>query len=411
MPALKSKKISASPALSAVKAFSLPSISPSVRRAFHTGLVAWFLKHQRDLPWRKANGRDPYAVAVSEFMLQQTQVATVIPYFERWMKTFPTWKSLANAPEDRVLKQWEGLGYYRRARNLQALARAVMEKHAGELPADVGQLRALPGIGPYTAGAIASFAFGISAPLVDGNVQRVFARVFDLNWDLAKPAVQKAFWELAGQLVPRSGERPVLSRQPGMASPNGPGNPKATRPAFYDPQTVASRTWQTACEKTATGNPQLSINPSLYNEGLMELGATVCLPRNPLCPLCPLKKVCRGKDHAEELPAKTRTRTVKETEQRALIKRHNSIWLLNPDAPGRWHGFYRLPPFDPQTMEKGKALGILRYTITHHRVAAEVLAAAWKTQAPPKGAWLSPQEIKSIALPSPHRKMLSLLPP
>jgi A/G-specific adenine glycosylase len=143
----------------------------------------------------------------------------------------------------------------------------------------------------------------------------------------------------------------------------------------------------------------------------MELGATVCLPRNPLCLLCPLEKVCRGKDHAEELPAKTRTRTVKETEQRALIKRHNTIWLLNPDAPGRWHGFYRLPPFDPQTMEKGKALGILRYTITHYRVAAEVLAAAWKTQAPPKGAWLSPKEIKSIALPSPHRKMLSLLPP
>jgi A/G-specific adenine glycosylase len=355
---------------------SAVSSSP-VRRAFHHNLIIWFQKHARDLPWRKANGRDPYAVAVSEFMLQQTQVATVIPYFERWMNVFPTWKALAAAPEARVLKQWEGLGYYRRARNLQALARAVMEKHAGQLPANVGELRALPGIGPYTAGAIGSFAFGLNTPLVDGNVQRVFARVFDLAWDLAQPAVQKAFWELAASLMPKSQREARNSKPKEKASPS-------------------SLELQTS-------------NSALYNEALMELGATVCLPRKPLCLLCPLENICRGKGHAEDLPVKTRVKIIGETEQRAILQKNGKIWMLDPGQPGRWRGFHRLPQFDPKTMTKQKALGDLAYTITNHRVKTMLFEAGWKGKAPTHGTWLAREELQALALPSPHRKMLAFV--
>jgi A/G-specific adenine glycosylase len=197
--------------------------------------LTWYARHQRRLPWRGA--ADPYQVWVSEIMLQQTQVDTVIPYYRRWLERFPTVQALAAAPLQDVLAAWEGLGYYSRARNLHRAAQIVSGELGGALPATVEGLRALPGIGRYTAGAIASIAMGADAAVLDGNVKRVLARVFDFVDDVKSPAGVKKLWALAESLVP-----------PGRAGD--------------------------------------------YNQALMDLGATVCTPRAPQCAVCPLRKQC-----------------------------------------------------------------------------------------------------------------------
>jgi A/G-specific adenine glycosylase len=204
---------------------------------FQQSILRWYRKHRRDLPWRKT--RDPYRILVSEIMLQQTQVQTVIPYYHRWLRAFSTFQVLAKAPMNKVLKQWEGLGYYSRARNLHALAKTVMKQPLGHLPSTYEELKALPGIGRYTAGAVLSIAFRKPFPLVDGNVARVFSRYFGIRQDIALPKIQARLWTLASELVP----------------------PK---------------------------------NPGDYNQGLMELGATVCTPHTPDCPRCPLKNGCKA---------------------------------------------------------------------------------------------------------------------
>ncbi|MCA9737139.1 MAG: A/G-specific adenine glycosylase [Gemmatimonadetes bacterium] len=205
------------------------------RERVRASLLDWYQAHRRELPWRKDS--DPYAVWVSEMMLQQTQVATVIPYFERWLTLFPDVATLAAAEEADVLHAWQGLGYYSRARNLLKGARAVVSEHAGRVPADVEQLRALPGVGPYTAGAIASIAHNRAEPTVDGNVIRVLSRLYALEGDPTKAAPKRRLWELAAELVPAS----------------APGD---------------------------------------FNQALMELGATVCTPRAPRCEGCPVEGSC-----------------------------------------------------------------------------------------------------------------------
>ena len=202
-------------------------------------LLRWATKNLRDLPWR-VEPRDPYRVWVSEIMLQQTQVVTVIPYFRRFTERFPTVQALAAAPLDDVLKLWEGLGYYARARNLHRAARKVVAEFEGRLPDTVEELSQLPGIGRYTLGAIASIAFGRDAPVVDGNVKRVLCRVYAIRGDARRPAVQKKLWALAEANLPKG---------------------KAGR----------------------------------WNEAMMELGATVCTPRSPRCDECPLAGVCRAR--------------------------------------------------------------------------------------------------------------------
>jgi A/G-specific adenine glycosylase len=200
-------------------------------------LLAWYARHQRVLPWRGT--ADPYRIWVSEIMLQQTQVETVRPYYARWLALFPTVEALAAAPQQAVLAAWEGLGYYSRARNLHRAAQVLAAEHGGALPRTVEGLRALPGIGRYTAAAIASIAFGVDAAVLDGNVKRVLARVFDVREDVKSPAGEARLWALAERLVPagRAGD---------------------------------------------------------YNQALMDLGATICTPRAPACLLCPLRELCRG---------------------------------------------------------------------------------------------------------------------
>ncbi len=203
-----------------------------------TRLLNWYNKHKRILPWR--DHPDSYAVWVSEIMLQQTRVETVIPYFERWMKLFPTITKLANADEQDVLNAWEGLGYYSRARNLHKAAKVVAEKFNGELPRNLDDLKSLSGIGKYTVGAIASMAFGMDEATLDGNLRRVFSRLFDVKEFADSPAGEKILWELARKNLP----------------------------------------------KGKAGD---------YNQALMDLGATICLPKNPKCLLCPLMQICEAR--------------------------------------------------------------------------------------------------------------------
>ena len=203
-------------------------------------VVAHYRRHRRDLPWR--NTRDPYAIWICEIMAQQTRLETMRPYWERWMARFPTVRALARAPLDNVLALWAGLGYYRRARNLHAAARVIVERHGGVFPDDAEAIAALPGIGRYTTGAIASIAFGRRLPVLDGNVRRVLAR-------LSGETADAALWARAEELVPA----------------DAPGD---------------------------------------FNQGLMDLGATVCAPRTPRCGGCPMKGFCRTSPHR-----RTRNRT------------------------------------------------------------------------------------------------------
>ena len=218
---------------------------------FASALLEWYAANKRDLPWRQ--DRDPYRIWVSEVMLQQTRVDTVIPYYERFMRRFPTIKDLAEAPEEEVLKLWEGLGYYSRARNLQAGARQVVERHGGVVPDDKAALSALRGIGPYTAGAILSIAFGKPEPAVDGNVMRVLSRYFLLEDDVAKPSARARIERLAASFIPA-----------GQAGD--------------------------------------------FNQAVMELGALVCTPKSPGCLLCPVLARCAGRaaGRERELPVKSK---------------------------------------------------------------------------------------------------------
>ncbi len=207
-------------------------------------LLNWYNNHKRTLPWR-ARGLDPYAVWVSEIMLQQTRVETVIPYFEKWLKLFPTVEALANASERDVLNAWEGLGYYSRARNFHKAAKSVVQKYDGELPRDLDELRKLPGIGRYTVGALASIIFGMDEPALDGNLKRVYARLFDVSAPVNSTEGEKILWKLARDDLPK-----------GRAAD--------------------------------------------FNQALMDLGALICLPKNPRCLICPLMKECKARQNGTQ---------------------------------------------------------------------------------------------------------------
>ena len=294
-------------------------------------VVAHYERVRRDLPWRRT--RDPYAIWVSEVMLQQTRVQTVIPYWERWMQKFPTVRALADAPLDDVLAAWAGLGYYSRARNLHKGAQAVRE--AG-LPSRAAELREVPGIGPYTAGAIASIAFGERAPLVDGNVARVLARVFGIDQDIKSTAGGKALWQRAGELM-------------------------KTLPARHAPGSL--------------------------NQGLMELGATICTPTGPRCLVCPLSAMCVAarEGRQDELPVVAKRKKASELP----VIAHAALWLQDGDAivlarrapQGLFGGLWELPQ-GADRLEVARALGVTRVdgeavayhdqTLSHRRLRIAV---------------------------------------
>jgi A/G-specific adenine glycosylase len=262
---------------------------------FSTRILNWYQQHARTLPWRHPPGErglpDSYAVWVSEIMLQQTRVETVIPYFERWLRRFPTVRALAEAPEQAVLSAWEGLGYYSRARNLHKAAKRIVSDYDGQLPADPVELRKLPGIGRYTAAAIASIAFGQDVATIDGNLKRVFSRVFDVSAPADSPTGEKALWSLAEEHVP-----------PGRAGD--------------------------------------------YNQALMDLGATICLPKNPLCLLCPLAELCQARALGvqEQRPVlKPKPVVPHKTKGAAIIVRDGQTLLNQRPAAGLLGSLWEFP--------------------------------------------------------------------
>jgi A/G-specific adenine glycosylase len=236
-------------------------------------LLDWFATHQRDLPWRRS--KDPYRIWVSEVMLQQTRVETVIPYYERWFAQFPTLEDLAGAPEEQVLKAWEGLGYYSRARNLAQAARDVVARYGGTVPDNPVAVEALQGVGPYTVGAILSIAYNRAIPAVDGNVMRVFSRLFLIADDITQPATRQGMEELAESLIPT-----------GQA-----------------------------------GN---------FNQALMELGALVCSPTSPKCSVCPVAAFCKAREAgvAEALPVKAKAKAPRPVDVVAAVIMHEGRVML-----------------------------------------------------------------------------------
>ncbi len=245
---------------------SLKNLASIDKDAFSHDLISWFTEEQRELPWRK--DQDPYKVWVSEIMLQQTRVDTVIPYFNRFIEQFPTIQDLAQAEEEKVLKAWEGLGYYSRVRNLQSAVREVHEKYGGTVPATKEEISTLKGVGPYTAGAILSIAYGIPEPAVDGNVMRVISRILSIWDDIAKASTRKIFEEAI---------RTLISEE----------------------------------------------NPSYFNQALMELGALICTPTSPSCLLCPVREHCHGFHEGveNELPIKTKAKKQRLVHLAAVIIR------------------------------------------------------------------------------------------
>lgn len=233
-------------------------------QAFQADLINWFEKEQRMLPWRE--NQDPYRVWVSEIMLQQTRVDTVIPYFQRFMEQFPTIEALATADEEKVLKAWEGLGYYSRVRNLQSAVKEVHENYGGVVPNTPKEISKLKGIGPYTAGAILSIAYAKPEPAVDGNVMRVLSRILLIKEDIAKPASRKIFEEAVRELISHD-------------------------------------------------------NPSYFNQALMELGALICTPTSPSCLLCPVREHCKAFHEGcqQELPIKTKAKKQRNIQLASII--------------------------------------------------------------------------------------------
>lgn len=302
-------------------------------------LGAWFDRAARDLPWRRT--RDPYAIWLSEVMLQQTRVDTVVGYFERFMERFPTVDALAQAPLGDVLSLWSGLGYYRRARGLHLAAREVTERYGGRLPETAKELQELRGVGRYTAGAIASIAYGRPEPLVDGNVARVLARLFVLEEDVTSTAGQRALWALAARLVP--GER-----------------------------------------------------PGRFNQALMELGATACTPRAPRCDACPVRAQCGaaalGRQH--ELP---KVAPKKRPERVALLAAVVSttragarrVLLARRAAEGLFGGLWEPPMVEAPSLDEGlaglralglglelRAAGSVTHVLSHRKLVVSVVAGA-----------------------------------
>ena len=332
----------------------MANLTHAARRA----LLDWYGAHKRDLPWRRT--RDPYAVWVSEVMLQQTQVATVEPYWRRWMERFPTVQSLAETDEHDLLSVWQGLGYYRRARLLQAGACYVLETG---LPHTEAEWRKVPGVGPYTASAIASIAQGVPAPLVDGNVERVYSRV----------------------------------------AADGASGPALTKNA-----------WQWASENL------VREHPGDWNQALMELGATVCTPLLPSCSSCPLRRDCTAlaTETVHLFPARAPKPAVIQLAHVAWAPYYQGQFGLEKIPEGEWwHGMWQFPRavcaeesrlrhlVGPAELEK---VGSLRHTVTNHRIELTVVLARCESRSSSL-SWYEHEQLASLPLPSPQRKALKLL--
>lgn len=347
--------------------------APASVRGFPGRLIDWQKAAGRhDLPWQ--NTRDPYAIWISEIMLQQTQVATVIPFYARFMARFPDLAALAAAPLDEVLGFWSGLGYYSRARNLHRAARRINEAHGGSFPANFEAVLALPGIGRSTAAAICVFAFGARRPILDGNVKRVLARYFGVAGNPADKRVADALWRKAARLVPAHGVE-------------------------------------------------------AYTQGLMDLGSAVCVRREPRCAACPVSANCvaRRRGLTDVLPSRRIPRPVPHREVVMLVLRHGADILLEKRPPsGIWGGLWSFPEAQSgDDLEAAceqrfgarvralEALPVVEHGFTHFRLSIvpqpmQVLGLGSRT-AEPGAIWIKPSDAHAAAIPAPVRRILKVL--
>lgn len=343
---------------------------------FQADLLAWYDEHKRDLPWRK--DQDPYKVWISEIMLQQTQVDTVIPYFYRFTEQFPTVYDLAAADEQQVLKAWEGLGYYSRARNLQHAVKEVVADYGGEVPNNPEQLGKLKGIGPYTQGAILSIAFNQPEPAVDGNVMRVLSRVLNIKDDIAQGKTRKIFENVTRELISKD-------------------------------------------------------DPSSFNQGIMELGALVCTPKSPTCLICPVNMHCRAYEEGiqEQLPVKSKKAKQKIKTYKAILIKNSQGQVVIEKRPdkGLLASLWQFPmvPSDIKTMEQveqwlfkeygldiiiNKKRGQLKHVFTHIIWNINVYDAITKQQSikdEPRLKFVQQDELVDYPFPVSHQKMMKYL--
>jgi A/G-specific adenine glycosylase len=356
-----------------MKMMNRPHSIDAIRR----GLLAWYRRARRDLPWRES--RDPYAVWISEIMLQQTRVETVIPYYRRWMKRFPTVESLANTPLDEILSHWSGLGYYARARNLHRAAKEVVTRYGGRFPQNPPEVRALPGIGRYTAGAICSIAYGLPEPILDGNVVRVLARL-DGHVDAA------------------------------------------------DDKSLLERLWKKSKELVPTEDA------ADFNQALMELGALVCTPREPRCEECPIRSLCTAQRTGDphRYPAPKRRRSPKLVESVSImVRREGCLLLLRRPPAGLFGGLWE-PPTMPleagEHPEAGakrvirtytglhhsslRALGTVEHELTHRRMRflgfVTAGAGTLRVQFYEAARWVKPGEIETLGVAAWTQRLLKV---
>lgn len=340
---------------------------------FASRVADWQQTHGRsELPWQ--NTRDPYRVWLSEVMLQQTQVVTVLGYFARFLARFPTVAALAAGSEDEVFALWSGLGYYSRARNMHRCAQDVVARFGGEFPRSAAQLTTLPGIGRSTASAIAAFCFGERVAILDGNVKRVLTRVLGFGADLSVAANERALWDEATALLPRAEE----------------------------PETIAR-----------------------YTQGLMDLGATVCTPRKPNCLLCPVNDLCIALSEGDVVRYPVKTRKLKRSSESlwvlSAVDAMGRVWLEKRPARGIWSGLYCLPVFashDALAASLPSATGITRegapflHVLTHKDLHLHPVHVGLQRGAVPsgQGGWFTAEEWSALGLPAPVRKLLVGLP-
>ena len=339
------------------------------REKIQKSLLRWYERHGRDLPWRET--RDPYAIWVSEVMLQQTQVDTVIPYYERFLKVLPTVRHLARAGLSKVLKLWEGLGYYSRARNLHRGSRMVVEQFGGKLPVTLHELLTIPGVGQYTAGAILSIAFNKEAPILDGNVKRVLSRVFAVRKDPKDGETERFLWQLSGSLIPE-----------GYAS--------------------------------------------AFNQALMDLGATLCTPRDPQCLLCPLRGLCRAvvAGNPEDYPTRKPRKLIPHLEAvAAVICKDGKVLLRQRPPEGLLGGLWEFPNWKSErrprlrlrnyikkemgmNVEVKESLGTFKQTYSHFKLTLHVFRTiATDCKSNTEGEWVSVAKLSRYPMSRIHRRI------
>ena len=344
-----------------------------VRLRIQKKLLQWFRKNARDLPWRET--RDPYAIWVSEVMLQQTQVPTVIPYYQRFLKSFPTIRHLARADFSKVLKIWEGLGYYSRARNLHRASKILLKKFGGNIPDTRDDLLKLPGLGRYTVGAILSIAYNKEAPILDGNVKRVLSRLFAISGDPKK--TEGLLWQISESLIPQG-------------------------------------------------------RANAFNQALMDLGSIICTAKAPQCPRCPLIKECQGKafGNPESYPSRTVKKRIPHIEAlSAVIRRNGKILVRQRPTEGLLGGLWEFPNWKMKEKRRSRlrlrlrndikkemgmnvdvkeSMGTFQQTFSHFKLTLHVFDCE-ATDGRGKGKWIPLKDLSRLPMSRLHRRIAEVI--